>query len=68
MIYSIENEIPIWILCVIIIVLFVQGVYLFVDARKRNAYPWFWGVIGILSFPLPVILYAILVKKLFRKK
>lgn len=61
------NEIPLWLWVSLLVTLFVQAIFLFIDARKRNAYPWFWGVFGIFSFPLPIILYAILVRKIFSK-
>ncbi|MDR3552816.1 MAG: hypothetical protein P4L75_06800 [Clostridia bacterium] len=34
-----------------------QGILLFRDAQKRGRFPWFWGLWGLVSFPLPSILY-----------
>ena len=45
-----------------------QGIWLFVDARKRGSFPWFWGVWGLISFPLPSLLYLIFVRKVFRSR
>lgn len=53
----------------IVLVLLLQGTFLFLDARKLGSYPWFWGVWGLIQFPIPLITYWIVVRKsLFRKK
>jgi len=61
------NDIPIigWIGIALIVL--IQSSYLFIDARKRESFPWFWGIWGLFSFPLPTLLYLILVRKIFRK-
>jgi hypothetical protein len=56
------KELPVWLLVLIPLLLLSQGTWLFVDARKRAGYPWFWGVWGMISFPLPLILYWVLVR------
>lgn len=48
--------------------LFSQGSWLFLDARKRDANPWFWGVVGLIQCPWPFIIYWIVVRKVFRKR
>ena len=37
--------------------LFAQGFLLFMDAKKRGRYKWFWGIIGLINFPSSSILY-----------
>jgi len=60
------RELP-WFLWVIIPpVLIAQGTWLFIDARRRGSYPWFWGVWGMIYFPLPLVLYFIFVRKVYR--
>jgi len=49
-------------------VVLTQGVWLFVDARKHSRVPWFWGIWGLISFPLPSILYLIFVRKIFHSR
>jgi hypothetical protein len=61
-------DVPLWVWLLVIMALFSQAIYLFVDARNRHAHPWFWGIIGAITFPLPIILYAIYVRKIFQKK
>ncbi len=34
-----------------------QGTWLFVDARKRHGRAWAWGLLGLVSFPMPSLLY-----------
>ncbi|MFS0653938.1 transcriptional regulator [Bacillus sp. 179-C3.3 HS] len=43
-------------LCVLPL-LFAQGIFLFIDAKKRGRYKWFWGIIGLFNFPSSSILY-----------
>lgn len=45
---------------------FTQGTWLFIDARKRESCPWFWGLWGMISFPMPLILYLLIVRKIYR--
>ncbi|NUU75555.1 hypothetical protein HP552_09960 [Paenibacillus xylanilyticus] len=62
------NEIsPIW-LILIAIVLFVQGTWIFQDARKRGRFPWLWGLWGITGFPTPLIVYWLVVVRSERKR
>lgn len=44
------------------ILLLCQSTWLFKDARKRSKYPWFWGVWGLIQFPMPLIFYWIVVR------
>jgi hypothetical protein len=41
--------------------LLAQGTWLFLDARKRGARPWLWGLYGLIQFPCPLILYYFIV-------
>lgn len=54
--YSLE-EIPLVWLILLAIVLLVQGTWIFRDARRRGRFPWLWGLWGITSFPMPLIIY-----------
>lgn len=56
---------PIWLM--IAVVLLIQGTWLFVDARKHTHFYWFWGLWGLISFPLPLILYFIFVRKYYKR-
>lgn len=59
------HEIPWFMWLIIPPILLVQGTWLFLDARERDSFPWFWGIWGMISFPLPIILYFIFVRKVF---
>jgi hypothetical protein len=58
------KDIPIrevWpILTGVIIILLIQGTWLFLDARKRGGKTWFWGLWGMISFPWPTVTYTLL--------
>lgn len=60
-----SESMPWWGLCLLVITLLSQGVFLFTDARKRNANRWFWGLIGLMQFPWPTIFYFIFIRKIF---
>jgi hypothetical protein len=42
------------------VLLLCQGTWLYLDARKRGGKAWFWGLWGLIQFPLPTILYTVL--------
>lgn len=48
--------------------LFAQGFLLFMDAKKRGRYKWFWGIIGLINFPSSSILYWLCVVLPDRKR
>jgi len=50
------------------VVLLIQSTYLFIDARKRDSYPWFWGLWGLIQCPFPLLFYFIFVRKIFQRK
>ncbi|WP_054026794.1 hypothetical protein [Bacillus sp. FJAT-28004] len=54
--------IPIWAWILLISVLIAQSTWLFIDARKRESMPWFWGLWGLIQTPMPLIFYFIFVR------
>ncbi|MCR2803333.1 sigmaY antisigma factor component [Paenibacillus soyae] len=49
-------------------ILLTQSTWLFLDARKRESMPWFWGIWGLFQFPLPLIFYWLIVRlRLFQR-
>ncbi len=59
-------RIPLPLLILIAVILLTQGTFLFLDARKRNAYPWLWGLWGLMSAPTPTIIYLLVVRKVWK--
>lgn len=43
------------------LLLLAQGTWLFLDARRRGARAWLWGLIGLVQFPMPLLLYWLFV-------
>jgi hypothetical protein len=60
-------SIPLPVLSGVILILLIQSTLLFIDARKRNQYPWIWGIVGLIQFPFPTIFYLIFVRKAYKK-
>lgn len=62
------KELPLWIWCLAVIILISQSTWLFIDARKRDSMPWFWGIWGLIQSPMPLIFYFLFVRSgWFRK-
>lgn len=49
-------------------ILLAQSMLLFIDAKKKGAYSWFWGIWGLIQFPLPTLFYYFIVIRPYRKK
>ncbi len=62
------DTIPLPIIILIIVLLISQSLFLFHDAHKRNLHPWLWGIWGVISLPLPTILYFIIERKILKKE
>lgn len=60
------NKVDIIILPIVAIILLIQSIYLFIDARKNGMNYWFWGIIGLIQAPMPLIFYFLV--KRSRKK
>lgn len=48
-------------------ILFLQSITLFLDARRKGASAWFWGVWGLIQFPMPLLFYYLVVVIPYRK-
>ncbi len=49
-------------------IMLTQSILLFIDAKKKGAYAWFWGLWGLIQFPFPSIFYYFIVIRPYRKK
>ncbi len=54
---------PLYVLIFILLGVAIQGTWLFLDARKRGANAWFWGIWGCIQMPLPLIAYWFFVRR-----
>lgn len=61
-------EVPLYLWILLATLLFSQGLWLFLDSRKRNANRWFWGLWGLIQFPTPLLAYLLLHYKTMSKK
>lgn len=62
------SSMPIWLYVVIAFILICQGSWMFWDARKRGYNAWLWGLLGLIQFPIYLIIYLIFVRKIFKRK
>ncbi|MHA0858436.1 hypothetical protein [Paenibacillus sp. CMAA1364] len=56
------NEIPLWLIVILVLILLIQGTWLFMDAGKRGKWRWFWGIWGLMNVPLPLFMYLVFVR------
>ncbi|CAM4188178.1 sigmaY antisigma factor component [Paenibacillus alkaliterrae] len=56
------TRLPVWFWLILFPVLIAQSTWLFIDARKRDSIPWFWGIWGLVHFPMPLVFYFIFVR------
>jgi hypothetical protein len=61
-------DMPFYCWIIIACLLLTQSTWLFRDAQKHKSNPWLWGIWGITSAPTPLVVYLIVVRKIFRKK
>lgn len=58
-----NTELPLWGWVVVALLLFTQSIWLFVDARKHGHPAWMWGILGLIHFPVPSLIYLLAVRK-----
>ncbi|HWI65026.1 MAG TPA: sigmaY antisigma factor component [Symbiobacteriaceae bacterium] len=51
------RELTWWQWVLVALLLFTQATWMFLDARKRGARPWLWGLIGLTSCPGALLWY-----------
>lgn len=61
-----QTEIAVVVIAYFIVL--VQGIFLFIDAKKRNRMAWVWGIVGLIQAPMPLICYYFFVIKPDREK
>ena len=59
---------PLPLLVVIAFILICQSSWMFWDAQKRGHNAWLWGFLGLIQFPMYLIVYLIFVRKIFKRK
>lgn len=55
------KELNLSIIILLIIIFFIQSIWLFKDAQKRRGFKWFWGIWGLIQFPMPILFYFLFV-------
>jgi len=55
------DSLPIWVWLLLFLTLLTQGIFMFLDARRRGRRAWLWGLWGLMNFPLPLVVYSIAV-------
>ncbi|HEY2491489.1 MAG TPA: sigmaY antisigma factor component [Paenibacillus sp.] len=55
-------EIPLWIIVPFVLVLLLQGTWMFLDAGKRGKWRWLWGLWGLTNIPTPILIYLFFVR------
>lgn len=53
----------VWFWLLVAAVVLLQSTWLFLDARKRVTGYWFWGLWGLIQFPMPLVVYWLFVRR-----
>jgi hypothetical protein len=53
------SAVPVWLWICLVVVLSVQGLWVFNDARKRGMNCWLWGLFCLLNTPTNLFVYLI---------
>ncbi|WP_108671948.1 sigma-Y antisigma factor component [Peribacillus acanthi] len=51
----------------VVVILLAQSIFLFIDARKHGHNYWFWGIVGLIQAPMPILIYMLLIRKVYKK-
>ncbi|MGN7359953.1 transcriptional regulator [Paenibacillus sp. SAF-054] len=51
------ESLPVWALVLVVCILLAQSLWLFTNARRHTKYYWFWGIIGLIQCPSPLVAY-----------
>ncbi len=64
-----SNELQMVFIVILIVVLLIQGTWVFYDARKRKIkYFWFWGMICLINIPSNIIIYLLVRRNVEKKR
>ncbi|MBT2644801.1 sigma-Y antisigma factor component [Bacillus sp. ISL-41] len=55
-------------LAVVVLILLVQSIFLFTNARKHGHNYWLWGILGLIQAPMPLLFYLLFARKIWRSK
>lgn len=55
------KELEWYVIALIVLSLLVQSTVLFIDAKKKNSFAWFWGIWGLIQLPMPTVFYLLFV-------
>lgn len=51
------------IIAIAVIILLVQGSWMFRDAGRNGHNKWLWGLLGLIQFPTYLLIYLLFVRK-----
>lgn len=63
-----NEEISPLLLVIIAFIIICQSSFLFFDARKYGHNYWLWGIWGLISAPMPILVYLVFIRKPWRKR
>lgn len=63
-----DKELFLLLLPLLIPILLAQSILLFIDAKKKGTFPWFWGIWGLINVPTPTLCYLLFVVWPYKRK
>ncbi|MCD1260041.1 sigmaY antisigma factor component [Paenibacillus athensensis] len=62
------DKLPLWLWIALGILMLAQSTLLFLDAQRQGRRYWFWGLWGLIQFPLPSLVYLLTVRRAHRRR
>ncbi|MCD5322948.1 MULTISPECIES: sigma-Y antisigma factor component [Pontibacillus] len=62
------TEVPVFMWCLIVLLLVSQSTFLFIQAKKIHKTPWFWAIVGLIQVPMPTVAFYLMKKLIWEKK
>jgi ribosomal protein L40E len=63
-----DTKIKIALFTGLVIILGIQGFWIFKDAERRGMKKWLWGIFGLLNTPTNLLIYLIVSRTLRKRK
>jgi hypothetical protein len=57
-----STTLPIWAWVLLASVLFLQALWIYLDAAKRNENKFIWGFLGLFNFPSSLLVYLLVTR------
>ncbi|RXZ83681.1 sigma-Y antisigma factor component [Paenibacillaceae bacterium] len=58
-----DDKLKLLLIIAVVIILFLQGAWMFRDAERNGHNKWLWGLLGLIQFPTYLLIYMLFVRR-----